>query len=102
VFAAQCGELSGALEARGVPRGPAHVANELLFGGWLARESGVPRACRKSLGEARGLLRGTALDPVAEELRDLLSNNYVEAQPCAMTSAAHAREEPKIRRALRL
>jgi hypothetical protein len=65
VFTARCAELSAALEARGVRRGPArgvaHVANELLLDGWLAREAGVPRAYRDSLRDAGELLRGGPL-----------------------------------------
>ncbi len=70
LFGAQCGELSAALERRGVRRGPArgvaHVANELLLDGWLARESGVPRAYRESLRDAPRLLLGNALAGTAE------------------------------------
>ncbi len=66
VFTLRCGVLSSALEARGVRRGPArgvaHVAQELLLDGWLAREGGVPRAYRDSLGDASALLRDGALD----------------------------------------
>jgi len=80
VFVARCGELSAALEARGVRRGPArgvaHVANELLLDGWLAREAGVPSTYRAAL-KCAGELLGTsdaapslsvALDPVCARL----------------------------------
>jgi hypothetical protein len=69
VFAVRCSELAAALEARGVRRGPArgvaHVANELLLDGWLAREAGVPSAYRDALRDAGELLRDGALGAAA-------------------------------------
>ncbi len=59
-FNARCTRLAEALQARGVRRGPArgvaHVANELLLVGWLARVGGFPALYRRALGEATRLL----------------------------------------------
>ncbi|HEU4431401.1 MAG TPA: hypothetical protein VFT98_21755 [Myxococcota bacterium] len=69
VFAARCGELSAALEARGVRRGPArgvaHVANELLLDGWLARAVGVPETYRAALNRAGELLGTSGAAPAS-------------------------------------
>ena len=70
-FNARCTQLADALQARGVRRGPArgvaHVANELLLDGWLAREAGVPVLYRRALGEAARLLGDSDLDPNASD-----------------------------------
>lgn len=103
LFGAQCGALSEALERRGVRRGPArgvaHVGNELLLDGWLAREMGVPRAYRDSLGGAHGLLSGSALAPAASsEVARVCARVHASPLPEAYGDAAFVCE--RVERAL--
>jgi len=92
VFAVRCSELAAALEARGVRRGPArgvaHVANELLLDGWLAREAGVPRAYRDSLASASELLKtGGVEDVLRDEVAAICARVHASPLPEAYTDA---------------
>ncbi len=65
-FGAFCSGHAGALQRRGVRRGPAlgvaHVAGELLLDGWLAGECGEPELYRCALATAPALLGAGASD----------------------------------------
>jgi hypothetical protein len=103
VFAARCAELAVALEARGVRRGPArgvaHVANELLLDGWLAREAGVPRAYRDSLRDAGELLRSGAIDgPARGDVAAICARVHASPLPEAYADVAFVCE--RVERAL--
>jgi len=103
VFAVRCSELAATLEARGVRRGPArgvaHVANELLLDGWLAREAGVPRAYRDSLRDAGELLRDGALGAAASgELAAICTRVHASPLPEAYADVAFVCE--RVERAL--
>jgi len=93
VFAARCTQLSQALEARGLRRGPArgaaHVASELLLDGWLAREAGVPSAYRDALASAARLLReGEVAEGASDSLRDVCARIHASPLPEAYADAS--------------
>jgi hypothetical protein len=91
-FAAFCSELSAALQAEGVRRGPArgvaHVGGELLLDGWLARRRGVPALYRSALADARALLAGApALAPLREGIAATCARVLAAPLPEAYTDA---------------